>query len=143
MPTKLELKGLTEFQKALHNLPGDLAEEASVIVQAQADEAQRQIRAAYPEGPTGNLRRGVTKEQNVSRFTSRGIVRSRAKHAHLFEQQTPPKKRQTDKGYNRGTMRATPDNEKMIPIAIRRRRAMKAALIDIVKRAGFQVTETE
>lgn len=141
MSSKLELKGLTEFQRALHNLPEDLAEEASVVVQAQADEARRQIQVAYAEGPTGNLRRGVTKEENRSKFTSRGIVRSRAKHANLWEQQTPPKKRRTAKGYNRGTMRATPDNQKMIPIAIRRRRVMVEALKDIVRKAGFQVNE--
>lgn len=139
MSSKLELKGLTEFQKALRDLPEHLREEADVIVQAQAEEAQRQVRTAYPEGPTGNLRRGVTREQNTSKFTSRAIVRSRAPHAHLFERGT--RSRQTRKGANRGTMPEAPDNQRMIPIVIRRRKAMVAALVALVRRAGFQVTE--
>jgi hypothetical protein len=140
VPTKLELKGLAEFRKALQNLPEDLREEADVIVQAQADEAQRQIRAAYPEGPTGNLRRGVTKsKEERSRFTSRAIVRSRAPHSHLFERGT--RNRKTGKGWNRGAMPAAAENEKMIPIVIRRRRVMVEALKDVVRKAGFQVNE--
>jgi len=138
--SKLELKGMTEFQRALRSLPEDLRDEAAVIVQAQADEAQRQIRVAYPEGPTGNLRRGVTAERNTSKFGIRAIVRSRAKHAHLFEFGTRP--RQTGQGWNRGTMPQAPEGQRMIPIVIRRRRAMVNALIDLVKRAGFQVTQT-
>ena len=139
MPSKLELKGLAEFRRALQQLPEDLAEEASTIVLAQADEAQRQIRTAYPEGPTGNLRRGVTVERNKSKFSTRGIVRSRAPHAHLFERGTGP--RRTDKGANRGWMPAADPSEQMIPIVIRRRRAMVEALKDLVRRAGFKVDE--
>jgi hypothetical protein len=139
VPTKLELVGLSEFKRALHNLPQDLTDEASVIVQAQADEAQRQIRTAYPEGPTGNLRRGVQTERNVSKFTSRAVVRSRAKHAHIFERGT--RQRRTDKGWNRGAMPAADVQEQMIPIVIRRRRVMVEALKALVRRAGFQVSE--
>ena len=142
MSSRLELKGLSELQRALRSLPEDLRDEAAVIVLAQRDEAHRQLGAAYAEGKTGRLRRGVTSEQDVSRFSVRGVLRSRAPHANLWEQKNPPKKRQTSKGYNRGTMRTTPENQKMIPIAIRRRRAMVNALIELVKREGFQVTQT-
>ena len=139
MSSKLELKGLTELQRALRNLPEDFRQEADVIVQAQSEEAQRQIRQAYPEGPTGNLRRGVSREINSSKFTSRAIVRSRAKHAHLFEHGT--QNRKTAQGWNRGAMPDAPDHQRMIPIVIRRRRAMVAALKDLVRRAGFKVDE--
>jgi hypothetical protein len=137
--SKLVFGGLTEFQRALHALPDDLRQEADAIVQAQAEEAQRQIRTAYPEGPTGNLRRGVTREINSSKFTSRAIVRSRAPHSHLFERGS--RDRRTAKGWNRGRMPEAPESQRMIPIVIRRRRAMVAALVDLVRRAGFQVNE--
>jgi hypothetical protein len=140
--SKLELKGLTEFQRALRSLPDDLRNEAAVIVLAHRDYAQRHVHSAYAEGRTGRLRRGVSGDQDVSRFAVRGVLRSRAPHANLWEQQNPPKKRRTAQGYNRGTMRTTPESQKMIPIVIRRRRAMVHALIELVKRAGFQVTQT-
>lgn len=140
MSSRLELKGMDEFRRALRELPEDLAQEASAIVLAQGEEAQRQIRTAYPQGPTGNLKRGVTVEHNTSKFTTRAIVRSRAKHSSLFERGTKP--RRTSKGWNRGTMPEAPESQRMIPIVIRRRRAMVAALIELVRRAGFQVTTT-
>jgi hypothetical protein len=155
VPTKLELKGLTEFRKALQNLPEDLREEADVIVQAQADEALRQIQAVYPVRttnlspgprrktrffPPGNLRARVTRSREErSRFTSRAIVRSRAPHAHLFEEGT--KRRKNAKGANRGAMPQAPIGQRMIPIVIRRRRVMVEALKDVVRKAGFQVNE--
>lgn len=137
--TRLELKGLTEFQRALRQLPDDLVDEAGAIVIAQAEEAQRQIRTAYPQGPTGNLRRGVTIERNRSKLATHAIVRSRAKHAHLFERGTGP--RRTASGANRGRMPTAPESQQMIPIVVRRRRAMVAALKDLVRRAGFQISE--
>lgn len=136
---RLELKGLTEFQRALRALPAELTEEASAIVLGQGEEAERQIEAAYPEGPTGNLRRGVTVERNTSKFTTRAIVRSRARHAHLFERGTGP--RRTGKGWNRGRMPEAPEHQRMVPIVIRRRRVMVAALKELCRRAGFQVSE--
>jgi hypothetical protein len=38
-------------------------------------------------------------------------------------------------------MPAAAENEKMIPIVIRRRRVMVEALKDVVRKAGFQVNE--
>lgn len=133
----LKFAGMDAFRQALRQLPEDLAQEAAVIVQAQATEAKAQIQRAYPEGPTGNLRRGVTVEHNISKASAGSLVKSRAKHSHLFERGTTM--RRTGSGANRGRMPEAPDNQKMVPIVVRRRRAMVSALIDLVRKAGFQV----
>lgn len=138
MPTKLRLEGLTELRTQLRNLPEDLAQEAGAIVTAHAEEARRRIQTAYPEGPTGNLKRGVTMERNTSKFTSSAIVRSRATHAHLYEFGTT-KIRRTKKGASRGTMPKADPQHAMIPIVVRVRAQMVRALIGLVERAGFQV----
>lgn len=154
MSVRLKMDGLAELRAALRALPDDLAQEAAAIVQAQAEYAQQQIVAAYPErttnlnpGPTrksrwfppGILKARVTstREPGAARFGARAVVRSRAPHAWLFENGTKP--RQTRNGASRGRMPVAPESERMIPIAIRRRRVMVQALIDLVRRAGFNV----
>lgn len=135
--TRLEMKGLDELRRQLRELPEELAREANTIVATQADLAKEQIQRAYPEGPTGNLKRGVTVTHEQARYGASAIVRSRAKHASLFERGTTV--RHTSNGANRGRMPQAPENERMIPIVVRRRRAMVQALIELVRRAGFQV----
>lgn len=137
MSTRLQLDGLEEFRQALRNLPEDLTHEAAAIVQQQAELAKTEIQRAYPLGPTGNLQRMVTMSSEPSQFVARAIVRSRAPHAHLFEFGTGPRK--TNRGANRGRMPKAPANQALIPIAIRRRKAMVSALIDLVRKAGFLV----
>jgi hypothetical protein len=138
--TRLQMNGLAEFRAQLRNLPEDLAQEAGAIVMALAESAQQAVQQAYPEGPTGNLRRGVTVNRaDASRFGVRAIVRSRARHSHMFEFGT--KTRQTRKGANRGMMPQAPESQRMIPIMQRRRRVMVQALIGVVKKAGFVVSE--
>jgi hypothetical protein len=133
----LEMKGLDELRAALRKLPQELTDEAATIVEAHAAQAQDQIVNAYPQGPTGNLRRGVTRSRERHQFTTRAIVRSRAKHAHIFENGTGP--RRNSKGANRGRMPMAAQTQKMIPIVIRRRRAMLEALKVMVRRAGLLV----
>ena len=133
---RLELRGLDEFREALRNLPEDLAREAGAIVLAQAEMAKDQIQRAYPE-KTGRLKGGITVNRESDRSGARAIVRSRAPHAHLHEYGSKP--RRTDAGANRGAMPTAAEGERMIPIVMRRRRAMVAALIDLVRRMGFQV----
>lgn len=139
MSVTLQMNGLTELYRDLRRLPTDLADEAGTIVIAHAELAERQIETGYPEGPTGNLRRGVTTEKNRSKFGSSAIVRSRAKHAFIFEKGTVG--RRTSKGYNRGRMPEANVAQQMIPKVIRARRRMVEALKDLVRRAGFEVSE--
>jgi hypothetical protein len=138
MAVRLQLQGMTEFRAALRQLPEDLADEAGVIVQAQAENVAGQIESGYPQGPTGNLKRGVTvASSSASRFGAGAIVRSRAPHASIFEKGTT--QRRTGKGWNRGAMPQPDVSQRMIPKVIRARQRMMAALIDLVRRAGFQV----
>jgi hypothetical protein len=133
------LEGLTELRTALRNLPADLTQEAGAIVLAHAEEAKGLMQRAYPEGPTGNLRRGVVVDRGAARtvYGAKAIVRSRAAHAHLFEYGT--KARETKKGWKRGRMPVGPESQRFVPIAIKVRARMVRALIELVRRAGFQV----
>jgi hypothetical protein len=140
MSAKVTIEGLAEFKEALHHLPDTLKAEAGHIVIAAAEEAKRTVQAAYPQGPTGNLKRGVTMSvESASSFGVAARVKSGAKHAFIFENGTVA--RQTRAGANRGRMPKAPDSERMIPIVIRIRRKMTAQLIDLVQKAGFVVTQ--
>src|SRR5688572_6115378 len=135
MPVRLQMEGLTQLQAALRALPEELVQDASAIVQAHATDAKQQIQAAYPEGPTGNLKRGVTVNTAASRGGTAAIVRSRAPHAWMYENGSGS--RQNRRGANRGRTPAAPT---FIPIAMQALRRMVQALIDLVQKAGLVVT---
>jgi hypothetical protein len=139
MSASLQWDGLEAFRQALHQLPDDLTDEGGAIVLAHADVAERTIAQHYPQGPTGNLRQGVTLTQSRSRFGASARVVSRAKHASMFERGTSP--RQTRRGANRGQMPVASESQRMIPAVIRVRTRMRMALIDLLRRAGFVVHE--
>lgn len=136
---RLVLTGFEELKQQLRNLPTHLAEEAAGIVVAHAQTAAGNIRAAYPEGPTGNLKRGVKVDQvEVGGRTNAGArarVRSTARHAFIYENGTQA--RHTDEGWNRGAM---PPGNVFIPAVVRERRAMVNDLIAMVQREGLTVT---
>jgi len=128
--------GLDELRAALLRLPADLTELAAAIVSQAADGAAEEIRAAYPEGDTGNLRKGVRvgTARGQRDFSVARVVRSTAPHAHLFESGTQT--RQTTLGYNRGFM---PGANIFVPVVTRRRRDMEEDLIAVVEQAGIDV----
>lgn len=134
---RVDLLGMDAFRNHLRSLPEDLKRESSVIVEAQAREAARDVQTGYPEGPTGNLKRGVTVQVDRSGLFAGALVRSRAPHASLFESGT--KRRETTKGANRGVMPKPPASQRAIPKFIRARARMTQALIEVVRRAGFEV----
>ena len=140
MSMRLQLIGMAELRQALRQLPEELTAEAQAIVESHAEDAARQVEAAYPEGPTGNLRRGVSLKSEGSRLGVLATLRSRAHHAHLYEGGT--RLRRTSTGANRGVMPKAPEGERMIPIVVRARRRMVAALIQLVEKAGFQVVSS-
>jgi hypothetical protein len=137
MAVSVKLEGLEQFRAALRNLPQHLADEAAAVVLDAAGDAKGEVQSSYTEGPTGNLRRGVTVKQEHGRFGVRATVRSRAQHAHLYEQGTG--QRRTRTGANRGRMPQAPQEKRMIPIVIRHRKRMEAKLKDVVRKNGFQV----
>lgn len=138
MSVRVELQGISELRAALRALPDDLAEEAGAIVVDHATEAKRETEQGYPNGSTGNLRRGVTLSVQKNAFGTTATVKSNAKHVHIFERGTV--RRQTRRGANRGRMPQARTSQQMIPKAIQIRARMRQALIELVKRAGFQVT---
>jgi hypothetical protein len=136
---RIQWQGLTEFKTALRNLPEELTDEGGDIVATASERAQRETQSGYPQGPTGNLRARVTREQESasSKFGASFRVRSGAPHSYIFENGT--RTRQTAKGANRGRMPEAAESQKMIPVVIRNRRVMFERLKDLVRKAGFQV----
>jgi hypothetical protein len=143
---RIRLEGLTELRAAFRQLPRDTQQEVSVIVQAHAEEAKRKMEAAYPvrtygeRRNRGNLRKGLTIEARYDPTTAHAVVRNKAKHAWIYEHGSKGKVRQWANGKKTGVM---PAGDVFIPIAIQARRRMHAALVDVVRRAGFDVTGFE
>lgn len=137
MSGNLEMTGLRELIEALRHLPAELAEEAAVPVQEATEHTAAQLIAAYPTGPTGNLKRGVKQTIEKSAAGVVGTVRSTARDAHLWEFGTV--NRRTKQGWNRGRS-PSHAREGVIPIAQRNRKRMYEALREIVRRAGFEVS---
>ena len=133
MPNRLVID-MTEFRQQLRNLPRELAGEASGIVTGAAEGAKDEVVNAYPDG-TGNLRRGVKVTKETSVFGTSAVVRSNARHSHLYEYGSQV--RHNANGANRGAM---PTRPTFIPIVMRRRKAMYDALKNLLVRAGFQVS---
>jgi len=131
----LTISGLTELREALKKLPPELVRDAAVLVDAEANEAARQITAGYPTGPTGNLKAHVVVEIATDAVSARARVKSTAKHAHIFEYGTAA--RRWANGKSTGRM---PVGGVFVPIVIARRRVLVAALIELVERAGLKVT---
>lgn len=139
MPAKMQMEGLKEFRVELKKLPAELVADSAAVVFAHAEDAQRQIAAGYPQGPTGNLKAGVTVERQQGNRRVFARVRSRAAHSHIFEKGT--KVRTTREGWNRGRMPPAPESARMIPKVIRLRRRMELVLMGLLERYGFLVRE--
>jgi hypothetical protein len=142
--TQLRINGLDELRKALLALPPELVRESAAIVHAHAAEAERQIAAAYPV-VTGNLRDHLRVELRGDTVSASAIIRNtavtrsgvRRPFAWIYERGTGP--RRWARGKGTGMM---PKGDVFIPIAMRRRQIMVAALIDLVERTCLHVTGT-
>lgn len=127
--------GLTELQTALLRLPEHLAEEAAEIVDDAAERAMASAFQGYARR-TGNLRRGLKKEQKfIGRYGAAVVVKNTAKHAWIYENGTQA--RHTRIGANRGVM---PPGHAFIPAAERSRARMYRELSDMLVREGFLVS---
>ena len=144
MSASLTFIGLNELRKELLNLPAALTYFAAEIVNRDADAAAAEIRTAYPEGETGNLQKGVrVVDQKSGPHTVRRVIRSTAKHVHLYEYGS--QNRVTKLGYNRGHMFSkygfTPGRgaNVFVPIVERRRREMFERLLGVIEKSGLDV----
>jgi hypothetical protein len=134
---RLELNGLADLMAALRKLPADLAQEAADLIDDTVEITASSLIQSYPLGDTGNLRKGVKKKITRSQFGAVGEVKSTSPHAHLWEFGT--QNRQTRQGWNRGKLKAQ-YNRGLVGISLRERKKLNAKLIDLVRKAGFEVT---
>ena len=136
MSAEVRWTGLHELIQTLTNAPGELREEGFEIVREAANQASREIVAAYPVGPSGNLRARVRVETLESTLLIAKVI-SAAPHSHLYEFGTTERK--TDSGASRGRMPkapVTPD------VAQKWRVWMYEQLKALVERKGFSLSET-
>jgi hypothetical protein len=139
MPASLKIHGIQELKEALANLPVQLKGEATAIVLDSAHAAANDIRAQYPAGGTGNLRKGV--KVVVKEIGPVGVaaqVRSGAPHAVLYEFGTEARHYITKAGRWHATGRM-PGKPVFIPTLMRGRRLMYRKLATIIEAQGLKV----
>ena len=144
MANRFVFEGMQEFREALRNLPMDLRNEGTVIVERAANNAMRETFQAYPISmgrkrrgrfiPGGQLRKGLRIAYESSPFGARAVVRNTAPHAFIFENGT--EMRETAQGWKRGSARP---GRIFVPIMIKHRRRMNSELIGLLRRAGLIV----
>lgn len=134
---RLVLDGLAELRAALQRLPEELRQEGAAIIDNAAEVTASSLRQSYPVGDTGNLRAGVSVKTEHTPYGTIGIVTSRSPHAHLWE--FGSQNRVTRAGWRRGK---SPEHKKegLVPIAQRNRKKMNQQLVELVRKAGFQVS---
>jgi hypothetical protein len=115
----------TEFStRALRDALSRVSEDIKTRVLQRMDWAAQSLvsvlHSRYPQGKTGNLRKGVTKRK-ASTFGF--IARSAAPHVHFIEQGTEERFDNTRKNARRGRMKAT---RIFVPQAIRDRKSFLA-----------------
>lgn len=126
----IELKGLRELQAQILGLAASLTAEAQQITDETAAEVAGEVKAAYQEGPTGNLRKGVkVQKRRGTGHRAMSSVVSTAPHAHLYEYGTAV--RRQPNGKNVGSM---PGRPVLGTTAARLRRRMQDKLEAMVAR---------
>lgn len=73
------------FADAIERASDDLRERILAIAIEEAGHLASRVREEYPQGPTGNLRRGVVFRQNTHGRGLGAYVRSNAPHVHFVE----------------------------------------------------------
>jgi len=138
--TKFLFTGLDELKAELRTLPADLAAEASAIVHRSADSAATQVRSVYQAHRiTGNLAEHVTvTPQAIGQYGAAVLVKSAARHSHLFESGTVVRHYVTVNGVDHLTG-PMPGFHVFIPAMIRARRVMYADLAALLERHGLRV----
>jgi hypothetical protein len=112
----------TEFStRALRDALSRVSETLKTRVLGRMDQAASTLvsvlHAKYPQGKTGNLRKGVSKRK-ASTFGF--VVRSTAKHVHFIEDGTKERFDNTRKNARRGRVTARPI---FVPSAVRERKS--------------------
>jgi len=144
MSAALTIRGIAELKDALGRLPTELKGQATQFVIDAAYGAQAEIVAAYPQGPTGKLKKGVkVTVQEIGPYGVAAQVRSSAPHGWWFEHADElTRVRETKQKAKRGIMfsRKGRPAEVFIPAMVRYRRAMYLKLADLIRSTGLIVT---
>jgi hypothetical protein len=104
-----EVFDLAEFSRALQHVSDDIKREVGALVPAAANRVKDRVQAAYPVGPTGNLRRMVRVGQ-PARFISNGAgdfiptlqVKAFAPHVWIWQEGTVERFDSTRRNARRG-----------------------------------------
>jgi hypothetical protein len=142
----LSIQGIAELKDALGRLPAELKGQATQIVLDTAYAAQADIVSQYPQGATGNLKKGVKVFiREVGPYAVAAQVRATAPHSWWHEHGTELRHRETKKKASRGVMfsKKGPPRPVFIPTMIRYRRAMYAKLAALIQSTGLVVTFDE
>lgn len=128
-------QGLEELRAQLRRLPADLRDEAAGIMLDEVEWAEEGIEAAYPVGPTGNLKAGLQiMRKQISAFGAGYVLINRAPHAWLYEHGS-----QTRKTGWFGSANPQPARPTFIPRVMRARRRMYDRLKGMLQRHGLHV----
>ena len=121
----MDIRGFAKLRETFAGMALDLRDQAVPVLKKHADAAAARLVTAYPKGPTGNLRAGVTVTERPGKTTSIVYrVRSGAPHAHLYEF---------------GTARGQRPRATFLPITGEERTTATGEIIAIVATAGFLV----
>ena len=82
----ITLDGLDQLKTLIADFSDVCTDRGQALAEQAARRAVEEIRTAYPEGPTGNLRKGVKQiPVNPEGHRVLSLVKSTAPHAHLYE----------------------------------------------------------
>lgn len=138
---RFQWTGLNELREALRNLPADLTGDASLVVEIAAEGAADTVRVVYEaHRRTGKLAEGVVVEPKATGpFAATKVVRSKAKHAWLFDNGSQA--RHWASGKSTGVMWGkTPPTHVFVQTMIRARRKMYEDLKDLLVQNGLSVS---
>lgn len=133
MSARVQWTGMKELIAELTDAPAEIRADGMVILREELESAADEIRAAYPQGPTGNLKRGVSVSIPNSQALI-GSVKSTSPESHLYEFGTQTRQ---SRGGNRGAARPHPVT---VPIANQHRREMFERMKQMLANMGFQVS---
>lgn len=128
--------GIEELIGDLAMLPATMTNSSDAILNKHATDAAAEIVAAYPMGPTGNLKAGVKVRQRNMGMKVHKTVTNRAPHAWLYEHGSQTRQSAS------GAATPLPPHPTFIPIAIRHRRAAEAEIKAALEKQGARVRES-
>ena len=123
-----------EFAAAIDRTAQAVVDEVAAVARQHAQVLAGRVRSAYPQGKTGNLRRGVTWGPNRPGARIGAWVRSNAPHVHFLEAGTAMRRNKA--GANRGRVQGPGPGRYQIsvPLAVAQRREFYGDVTRIVER---------